>query len=383
MKKFLSFFLACFVALTLGACGKAASNQAGSNAGAAQEQTKKTVVDVLDREVEIPSDVKKVVVTFNLEEYLAVAGEGGVDKLVGYSHAYWEGRREDAWDTYTKAFPQLKEIADVGYNDGISAESIISLKPDLVIMSAPVNFSYIESSLPLFEQSGIPVLFVDYHSQTVETHSKSTLALGEALGQTKRAKEIVDYYTEQMKVVTDRIAKLSDSDPRPNVYMEFSRGVNQYGNSWGKKMWGPLIATCGGVNIAYDFGDGNSVDVNPEMVIAANPDVVIFAASPQTDISDNIVLGYGADKKAALAALTSYENRDGWGGLNAVKNHRMGAVYHDLSRHIFDFAGVQMMAKMVQPELFKDIDPEANLKEFFERYMPVKLEGVWTVSLSE
>lgn len=40
-----------------------------------------------------------------------------------------------------------------------------------------------------------------------------------------------------------------------------------------------------------------------------------------------------------------------------------------------------MLAKLCQPELFADVDPEENLRTFFEKYMPVELEGVWMVSL--
>ena len=79
--------------------------------------------------------------------------------------------------------------------------------------------------------------------------------------------------------------------------------------------------------------------------------------------------------------MEAYKTRDGWANLDAVKNNRMGGLYHDLSRHIFDFAGAQFLAKMIQPELFADLDPEANLAEFFERFMPVDLDGVWTISL--
>lgn len=41
-----------------------------------------------DRTITIPEDIEKVVITFNIEEYLAVAGKEGVDKIVGYSHKY-------------------------------------------------------------------------------------------------------------------------------------------------------------------------------------------------------------------------------------------------------------------------------------------------------
>ena len=48
----------------------------------------------------------------------------------------------------------------------------------------------------------------------------------------------------------------------------------------------------------------------------------------------------------------------------------------------FDFAGTQFLAKQIYPELFEDINPEENLRDFFDKYMPVELDGVWTISLT-
>ena len=349
----------------------------------AKEDGTKEVTDVLDRTITLPEDVEKVVVTFNLEEYLAVTGEEGIDKLVGFSHDYWKGRREDAWKTYIAKFPQLEELPDVGYNDTISVENIISLDPDVVLMSAPVNYDYIEPELDKFEEAGIEVAFVNYHKQTIEMHRNSTELIGEIMGQEERAKEISDFYEEQVNLIEERLSGLDENAERPKVYMEYSIAPNTYGNSWADKMWGALIPQCGGINIAAGLSDGNSVEVAPEQVIAANPDLVVFTGCLVDDNNENIVVGYGADREKALERLQAYKEREGWSGLNAVKNDRMAVLYHDLSRHIFDFAGTQMLAKMCQPELFADVDPEENLRTFFEKYMPVELEGVWMVSLEE
>lgn len=347
----------------------------------AQEDGVKEVTDVLDRTITLPEDVEKVVVTFNLEEYLAVTGEEGIDKLVGFSHDYWKGRREDAWKTYVTKFPQIQELPDVGYNDTISVENIISLDPDVVLMSAPVNYDYIEPELDKLAEAGIQVAFVNYHKQTVEMHRSSTELIGEIMGQEERAKEISDFYEDQVKLIEERISGLDENAERPKVYMEYSIAPNTYGNSWADKMWGALIPQCGGINIAAGLSDGNSVEVAPEQVIAANPDLIVFTGCLVDDNNENIVVGYGADREKALERLQAYQKREGWSGLNAVKNNRMAVIYHDLSRHIFDFAGTQMLAKMCQPELFADVDPEENLRTFFEKYMPVELEGVWMVSL--
>ena len=384
MKKVISIILVLAMMLTiLAGCGQ---DPAGNNTNNANTEPEKPatmeVTDMKGRTVTIPAKVEKVVVTFNLEEYFAVAGSEGLDKLVGWSHKYWKGRRDDAYEAFTKAFPKLKDLPDVGYNGDISIESIISLKPDVVLASSTgANYNALEPAFENLRKAGIECIFFDFHKQTVETHKQSIELLGKVLGQEARAAEIGKYYEDQMAVISDRLKDLKDED-RPRVYMEFSMGPSQFGNTWSEQMWGALIKQCGGTNIAAGM-EGASVEIAPEQIISANPQVIIFACSPRTDVSDNVVLGYGADKALAINNIEAYKARAGWADLDAVKNNRMGGVYHDLSRHIFDFAGAQALAKMIQPEIFKDIDPEANLAEFFKKYMPVELNGVWTIQLDK
>ena len=383
MKKVITIILVLAMMLTiLAGCGQTPSGNNTKPANNTEPETPATieVTDMKGRTVTIPAKVEKVVVTFNLEEYFAVAGSEGVDKLVGWSHKYWKGRRDDAYNAFTKAFPKLKDLPDVGYNGDISIESIISLKPDVVLASSTgANYNALEPAFENLRKAGIECIFFDFHKQTVETHKKSIELLGKVLGQEARAAEIGKFYEDQMAVISGRLKDLKDED-RPRVYMEFSMGPSQYGNTWSEQMWGALIKQCGGTNIAAGM-EGASVEISAEQVISANPQVIIFACSPRTDVSDNVVLGYGADKALATKNIEAYKARAGWSGLDAVKNNRMGGVYHDLSRHIFDFAGAQALAKMIQPEIFRDIDPEANLAEFFKKYMPVELDGVWTIQL--
>ena len=398
MKKIVSLLLIFVMLLSFAACGAKTAETAPATTAAPEttaapaeteaaptEEAKPTfmeVTDLKDRTVTVPTNVERVVVTFNMEEYLAVAGEDGVKKLVGWSHKYWQGRRDDAFTAYTTALPELLNIPDVGYNGDISVEAIISLQPDVVLASATgANYNALEPAFELLHEAGIEVVFFNFHAQTIEKHQQSVELIGKIMGQEERAKELGQFYADQMNVVYSRLEGLADED-RPSVYMEFSRGPSIVGNSWSEQMWGALIRECGGVNIAAGM-EGASVDIPAEQVLAANPDFIILACSPQTDVSDNVVLGYGTDEALAREHLEAYKTRDGWADLNAVKNNNMGGIYHDLSRHIFDFAGAQFLAKQLHPELFEDIDPEANLAEFFTKYMPVTLDGVWIFSLNQ
>ena len=384
MKKTITILLALIMLLSLAACGRTATDTTVSTTASAGETNSGTmeVTDLKGRTVTLPANIERVVVTFNLEEYLAVTGEAGVDKLVGWSHKYWKGRRDDAYNAYTKALPALESIPDVGYNGDISIEAIISLQPDVVLASATgANYNALEPAFDLLHQAGIEVVFFNFHKQTIETHQQSIQLIGKVMGQEERTAELARLYEEQMNLVYDRLKDLADED-RPSVYMEFSRGPSVIGNSWSEQMWGAQIRECGGVNIAAGQ-EGASVDVPAEQVLAANPDFIIMSGCLQSDDTDNVVMGYGADRELAREHLEAYKSRDGWSSLNAVKNNNMGAIYHDLSRHIFDFAGAQFLAKTLHPDLFADIDPEANLAKFFSDYMPVELDGVWTLLLKE
>ena len=57
----------------------------------------------------------------------------------------------------------------------------------------------------------------------------------------------------------------------------------------------------------------------------------------------------------------------------------------DYMDSIFDYAQVSLWfcndieytAKKLWPEQFKDVDPKADLKEFFSKYMPIEYSGVF------
>ena len=382
MKKYLSLILVFVLSvIMLTVCSGSKTFGDSERATTVQTTTAQTIeiTDMKGRTVTLPSEIKRVVVTFNMEEYFAIAGEEGMDKLAGWSHRYWEGRRQDAYDAFTAIYPELADLPDVGYNEDISIESIISLQPDVVLASATgANYNALEPGFQNLSAAGIECVFFDFHKQTIETHTESILLLGKILGQEERAEEIAGFYADQMSVISDRLTDLSEED-RPRVYMEFSMGPGQFGNTWSEQMWGALIRDCGGTNIAAGM-EGASVEIAPEQIISSNPEIILFTCSPREDVNDNVVLGYGADKDLALHNLEAYKNREGWSEIDAVKNNRIGALYHDLSRHIFDFAGAQFLAKQIHPERFEDLDPEANLATFFERYMPVELNGVWMIN---
>lgn len=341
-----------------------------------------TVTDLAGRQVEVQAPAKRIVLTFYFEEYFAVTGREGIQNIAGWAAQYWRGRRQSTWDAFAKVFPDISKIPDVGYipKKTLNLEAIMALKPDVVVMSLNDSASSGEDIRRLSD-AGIPVVIVDYHAQSLENHTASTLLLGRITGCEKRAQELANWYRSKVEPV---YAEAAQAENRPKVYMEFSgdkAGPSVYGNTWGKLMWGGIIANCGGDNIARDLVQGSDGPISREQVLVSNPDVILLAGNYRGADAKNVGLGYEADEKTAREQLEGYMSRPGWSGLNAVKNRRMGALYHDLSRHIFDAAGIQFIAKMIHPELFSDLDPLGTLKEFYSRFFPVPLTGCFMVTL--
>ena len=61
---------------------------------AAARAEKVPVTDILGREVSVECPARRVVLTFNFEEYVAATGAEGLEKVVGWARKYWEGRRQ-------------------------------------------------------------------------------------------------------------------------------------------------------------------------------------------------------------------------------------------------------------------------------------------------
>ncbi|QKF85244.1 iron ABC transporter, periplasmic iron-binding protein [Campylobacter blaseri] len=340
------------------------------------------VIDILDRKVDIKDNPKRVVLTFYFEEYFTATKDDGIDKIVGWSRKYWEGRRQASWDAFKEKFPQIDEIPDVGYGpkNTISFEKIISLKPDVVVFALN-DYAKVKNNLANLEAANIPAVFIDFHDQKLSNHVKSMEILGEIFKTQDKVKKVVEFYKSKFEIVQNRLKNIPNFK-KPKVYLEFSEkdGPSVFGGTWDDKMWGAFANIAGGENIAKGIVKGTTATINPELIIAKNPDVIIFAGNYFLNSYKNIPLGYGITKEQAKANLKAYATRPGWNSINAVKNGHIYALYHDLSRHIFDFTGVLFFAKALHPEIFSDIEPEEELKKFFDEFYPVKYSGTWMIS---
>lgn len=343
----------------------------------------RTLTDAAGRTVTVDAPVQRLVVMFNYEEFTAIAGREGWDKVVGYSKTPWAGWRSSIWERYVQAIPRIGTTPDVGHSDdgSFSAEKVIALKPQAVIMPHWA-FGPQSTAVAQFEALGIPTIVIDYNAQLPAKHVASTLAIGAVVGAESRAQELAALYQRQIDDIQRRVAAAA-GPKRPKVYVEIGNpGPHQIGNTYTTTMWGRILDLLGADNIATGKIASAYGPMNAEAVLAADPEFIFIAGSSWPNAPQSVRLGYEVDTAATRATLAPYVRRPGWPSLAAVKTGQVFALQHGLARTLFDFTAMQFIAKQLYPAQFADVDPEANLRLYHERYLPIAYGGVWMLRLA-
>ena len=157
------------------------------------------------------------------------------------------------------------------------------------------------------------------------------------------------------------------------------------GNTYWKSMWGRMIDLINADNIAAGklAGAGNWGPLNPEFVIAANPDAVFIAASSWVNRPAAVLTGFDIDAATTRARLAPYAQRQGWDRLAAIRTGQLFAIEHGLSRALWDYTAMLFLAKSLWPAQMGDVDPVGELRRYHEQWLPVAFEGSWMARLTD
>lgn len=338
------------------------------------------VTDVLGREVVVPSPARRILLGFYFEDFLAIGGPEAMDRVVGISKAAWRDWRPANWAAHVAKRPSLDQLADVGEVEvsTFSVEKVVALRPDLVIL-ADWQAKGLGTEFQRLVSLGLPVIVTDYHAQSLERHLATTRLLGAVLGTEPRAEAIAQEYERAISDLRSRIER--SGRPAPRIYVELgNKGPAEQGVSYGDQMWGAIARAAGGENITREVVR-TWAPVAPEQILAARPDVIVIAGSEWRNHATAQLMGEGVTLEVARARLAGFVQRPGWANLPAVQNGRVHAIYHGASRTVMDYASVQYLAKILYPDLFTDLEPQATYLSFYERHLPIRPQGTFMTSL--
>ncbi len=350
-----------------------------------------TVTDIAGREITLEAPVERVILGEGRQVYLlgALQPEDPFDRVVGWREDFSQAD-PDSYARYATKFPELEELPTFGgFKDGtFDVEQAASLNPDVVLMNlearaATEDAAYDEKLAEL----GIAIVYVDFREDPIRHTIPSMRLLGQLLGEEEDAEAFIEFSEAQMARVTQVIEAEVEADERPSVFVDRAGGYSEdCCMSFGPGNFGEYVEIAGGDNIAKDIIPTTFGTLNPEQIIASNPEhVVVTGGNWDAYVPGGawVGVGPGADMASARAKLEALTERTAMTGTQAVENDNFHAIWHQFYNNPYYFVAVQQLAKWFHPELFADLDPEATMKELHERFLPVDYEPGYWVTLNE
>lgn len=344
-----------------------------------------TVTDVAGREVSFDAPVERVILGEGrlLYSLATIETENPFEHVVGWRNDLWT-TDQVSFDAYAEKFPQARDLPFLGnLTDGtLQTETVVALDPDVLIL--PIGNKTAADEIKLedtLDGIGVKIVYVDFREHIIDNTVPSLHILGQLFGKEERAQEVADFWQGKM----DAVAKvLADNNPeRPNVFMYRAAGLVECCGTFGPDNFGLMVELAGGHNLGSDFLPGYTGSINPEQVIASNPDIIVVTGSDWRN-SENaksyVSVGPGAadDAEASRAALAAAVDAPAFVGSKAVSNGDVHAIWHQFYASPYQFAAIEEMAKWFHPELFADADADATFQEFYDRFLPIDYKpGSW------
>ncbi|WP_248308654.1 ABC transporter substrate-binding protein [Bosea sp. 124] len=346
---------------------------------------KVSVTDVLGRNVEVEAPVQRVILGEGRQMYFVAAldKDDPFKRVVGWRDDLPKAD-PDSYKQYLARYPQIAKLPSFGgmKEGAFDIEQAIALKPDVLFLNVEAKVASDEASLvEKLASVGIPVVYVDFREKPFQNTEPSMRLIGKLFGKEKLAEDFITFRANEIARVTDRLAKVPNLK-RPLVMLERAGGYSDdCCMSFGNENFGKMVEIAGGKNFASDLIPGTFGTVNPEAIVAANPDVVIITGGNWGAYVPGgawVGLGPGTDMVEARRKLTGLAARPAFSQTQAVRNGRVHAIWHQFYNSPYQFVAIQEIAKWLHPELFADLDADATLKTLHERFLPLPYEpGYW------
>ena len=320
------------------------------------------VKDLAGRTVKLPHIARRVVV---LQSYWAedIVALGKASAIVGIGD----------WVAYDQYLPKsVRSKPTVGsLFKGVNIEEIAALKPDVVI----TDYGYGEAPqlISKLKQLGIPVICMFVHNLTDEI--KAIEILGKVLGAQARAESLINFIKSRIEEI-ESLATHIPASKRLKVVVIDGLSVLRGGELtiYANTSWGRSVEEVGAVNLGLkNFPSQRWPKIDFETLLKWNPDAIIVTASPG-EVQKVLDYIQGSVKWHALKAYQT-------GRIYAVPCwSTVGGVLDWGPR---DVIGVEYIAKVLYPTVYKDIhwrlDMEALLTKYYGVFIPAQAFASYSI----
>src|SRR5262245_34225726 len=150
-----------------------------------------------------------------------------------------------------------------GRGNTANLETVIALKPDLILDVGYVDPTYVSLAERVQQQTGVPYALLDGHFDKAATTYRM---LGELVGRREQAENLARYAEDTLQTIAQRIAGIAPED-RPRVY--YARGPRGLETALGGSINVETIEFLGARNVA-GARRGGLAQVSLEQVLAWN-----------------------------------------------------------------------------------------------------------------
>ena len=295
------------------------------------------VKDISGDIVKVPINVEKIATLWYANNQIVLM-LGGADKIVATTDLI----KNNKW--FAHIYPRISSIPNGVNGKDLQVEELVKLSPDIVIAADKKNKEELT-------KNGFTVLYPSFTNHA--DMKKSVSIMAEAIGGNapKIAQKFNEYFDGNLKRVLSKTDKIAASD-RPKV-LHIADGKNLFKVDGTNTIIDEWIRVAGGQNAVQKAG--NMLEINAEEIPNMNPDVIIIGRAKAPEILKKI-----------------YENPI-YADTNAVKNKRV--YVNPTGVFSWDRYGAEgalqilWAAKILHPDLFKDINIEAETKKFYKEFL--------------
>ncbi len=300
------FILAAIVVIALAIAIYFIATAIDGDKNTKKEKQQVSLMDKYGNEVTISQKPEKVICySPELAEILYAIGAG--DTLIGRSE----------YCDYPEEITKVKAVGDIL---NINLESVMEMKPDLVLLSSMASKELVSS----LNSKGITALQLDADTSAEGVYTYIE-AMGKIFDKENKAEELIKSMKEDIEEIKNKTKSLD----KPLVYFVVSAGEYDSGAT-GDTFIGELLELAGAENVAKD---GTNWMYSIEKLLEKNPDIIICSKLYDT-------------KKLIMQT-------EGYKDLEAVKNGKIIEV----DENIFYRQGPRMTEAIL--ELAKQFHPEA------------------------
>ena len=333
MKKRIAFVLVLSILISLTGCAKAPA-EAGSF---------ETVIftDDCGRDVELPSDISRIVATGPLSQIVLYTL--APDMLVGLA-AKWSSSAEGIVPENYRNLPYFGQL----YNTAnLNVEELALAEPQVIIDIGRVMSTGAEDMDTLQQQTGIPTIFL---SASLESLPQTYRTLGKLLGREEKAEQLASF-CERVYSRTQSIMDQVGKDKVTVLYIKGEQGTNVLPKgSPHSETLDLLTNNLAVVDSPSSKGSGNEVTM--EQIALWNPELILFDSD---SIYDTVTRMDTWNTLSAIAAGRYLEVPEGpwnWMGSPSASQRYLGMIW---------------LTAQLYPE-YCDYDVKAEIFEFYELF---------------